>query len=151
MLHGHAVKCFCLIILFFFPLGFQTAENRELTEQDVLSILILWPHMMARTITKTIRNCALLYYIVQFIFRRCYQHWGTDKFNKKNHNVPVSLIVIKRKLSPGDSLFLFNSPTYSGGAFGEHRKSSHTVHHKDKPNSKVDEESFEFQIKSFVF
>lgn len=74
MLHGHAVKCFCLIILFFFPLSFQTAENRELTEQDVLSILILWPHMMARTITKTIRNCALLHYIVQFIFRRCYQH-----------------------------------------------------------------------------
>lgn len=37
----HAVKCFCLIISFFFPLSFQTAESCEFTEQDVLSVLVL--------------------------------------------------------------------------------------------------------------
>lgn len=68
--------------------------------------------MMACTIMKTIPNCALLYYIVQFIFRRCYQHQGTDKFNnnkkKKKHNVPVVLIVINRKLLPGDGFSFFS-------------------------------------------
>lgn len=46
---------------------------------------------------KTILNCAFLYNIVQFIFRRYYQHQGTDKFNKR-HSIPVVLIVIKMKL-----------------------------------------------------
>jgi hypothetical protein len=61
---------------------------------------------MACTVMKTILNCALLYYIVQFIFRRYYQHQGTDKFNKR-HNVPVALIVIKIKLFPEDSYIVF--------------------------------------------
>lgn len=52
---------------------------------------------MVCTIMKTILNCALLYYIVQFIFRRYYQHQGTDKFNKR-HSIPVVRIVIKMKL-----------------------------------------------------
>lgn len=60
---------------------------------------------------KTILNCALLYYIVQFIFRRYYQHQGTDKFNKR-HNVPVALIVIKMKLFPEDIYSVFSKIFY---------------------------------------
>lgn len=152
MLHVHAVKCFCLIILFFFHSVFRQLKIVSLQNKMYFQFLfygLIWWHVLLRKQFEIV-----LYYIIL-----CNLYSGdaisteeqTNLIKKKNHNVPVALIVIKRKLSPGDSLFLLNSPTYSGGAFGEHRKSSHTVHHKDKPNSKVDEEFFEFQIKSFVF
>lgn len=102
----HGVKCFSLINFLSQP-SFQTAENYEFTEQDVLSFLILWPSTMACIIIKTILNCVLLDYIVQFIFRRYYQHQETDKFNER-HSVPVVLIVIKMKLFPEDIYSVFS-------------------------------------------